>query len=168
MALYDVEQYFDDVFDKFRKGTAQILNPELLVVTVDGDHGGRNRYVKFSGNSYELAEIQINGTYGENSTERTFMYDLYWKVFEDYDGVVKPIFRNNMTYDRHLRGWWVDWEAICKQLTDVCIVKLMPVVSAEQPPVKSTTQKKKNKYNYGGNTLYASGQLVQSIVVEKV
>lgn len=166
MALYDVEQNLDNVFQINRKGSAMILNPQELWVTIDGDHGSRNRYVKFSGDSYKLAEIQIDGTYGKNSTERTFMYDLYEELRYNHRKLARDVFYDNMEYDRHLRGWWVNWNRVCKELTDVCIINLMPIVSAKQPPVKPSTQKKKSKYGYGSDTLYASGQLVQSIIVE--
>ena len=164
MALYDSTQYINEAFDNLRRGTAEILNPERLVVTVGDYHNKYDRYVKFSGDSYELAEIQTNGIYG--GPARTFMYDLYEKIEFNRGGYAKRLFNENMEYDRHQRGWYVDWDSIAYELQNICIEKLMPEVSAQQPPVKPSTQKKKNKYGYGDMTLYASGQLVESIRVE--
>ena len=164
LALYDSTQYLNDAFDYYRRGRAEILNPERLVITVDGSHSKYDRYVKFSGDSYELAEIQITGSYGGPS--RTFMYDLYEKIESNHGHFAKEIFNDCIEYDRHQRGWIVDWDSVCYELENVCIEELMPEVSAQQPPVKSSTQKKKSKYGYGSETLYASGQLVQSIHVE--
>ena len=158
-------QYVSDVFDRYRRGTARILNPERVVVTVDGDHGGVDKYVRFSGDSYELAKIQTVGGY-KGGTERPFMYNLYEKIDENRGNYAKEIINENMWYDRHERGWYVEWDGFCYELENVCIQKLMPEVSAELPPVTAETQQKKYKYNYGDMTLYASGQLVECIHAE--
>ena len=88
-----------------------VLNPERLVITVDGDHSGDGEYSKFSGDSFELADMQIKGAY-RGGQPRTFMYDLYEIIAENTDGYAKQIVNENMQYDRSLHGWWVDWDAI--------------------------------------------------------
>lgn len=166
MALYDATQYVQEDLEFYRRGTAMILNPERVVITVDGSHGGADKYVKFSGDSYELAEMQIAGSFHANAKERPFMYALWEKINENRGNYAKQIINENMWYDRHQHGWFVEWESICYELENICIEKLMPEVSAEMPPVTAKTQKKKNKYGYGSMTLYASGQLVECIHAE--
>lgn len=157
-------EYLNNAFDTYRRGRAVILNPATICISVDGSHSGSDRYVKFSGDSYELAELMINGTYGGPS--RPFMYLLKEKIEENRGNLAKQIFNENIMYDRHQRGWLVDWDAICYEIENACIQELMPEVSAELPPISAGAQKKKNKYGYGGMTLYASNQLVECIHAE--
>ena len=160
-----IVEYLNEAFDKYRRGTAEVLNEERIVVTVDGSHSSSDRYVKFNGDAYELAELQISGSYGGPS--RPFMYELKELIEQNHAGYAKQIFNENIMYDRHQRGWIVDWDAVCYELENVCIPNLMPLVSAMMPPISSKTAKKKRKYGYGGEpTLYASGQLVESIHAE--
>lgn len=163
MAKHKVEYKLNSAFNSLRKGSAKILNPRVLTVTVDGAHSSSDKYVKFAGNSHELAEIQATGIYG--GPARTFMYDLYKKIKDNSGGYAKEIIQSNMKYDRHRRGWYVDWWNVINELEDICIQELMPEVSAEQPPVTTKTQYKKSENGYGDMTLYATGQLFQSIVV---
>lgn len=164
MAKSDTTQWLYETFEEFRRGKALVLNPEELYVTVAGYHSSYDRYVKFDGQSYELAEIQVTGAY-KGGTPRPFMYNLKEKLDQNRGHFSRQIFNENIMYDRHEKGWIVDWDAICYELQNVCIQNLMPEVSAELPPVTEETQKKKNKYGYGGMTLYASGQLVECIEV---
>ena len=158
-----IVEYLNEAFDEYRRGSARVLNPERIVVTVDGGHSRYDRYVKFSGDSYELAELQITESYGGPS--RPFMYELKSLIEENHSNYARQIFNENIMYDRHQRGWIVDWDAVCFELEEVCIPALMPVVSARMPPINAQSAKKKRKYGYGGEpTLYASGQLVESIV----
>lgn len=165
MSSYDSTQYLNEAFDELRRGTARILNEERLVATVYGEHAGDGLYSKFSGDSYELAEIQITGAY-KGGKARPFMYYLREKIEENRGRYAKEIFNENMEYDRHERGWYVDWESIAYELENICIQNLMPEVSAELPPVSPKTQYEKSEAGYGDMTLYASGQLVESIHVE--
>lgn len=165
MALFDVEQDFEDIFDTYRRGSALILNPERLVVTVDGDHAGDGLYSEFEGSSYELAELQINGAF-KGGRPRPFMYDLKELIAENTGNYAKQIINENMMYDRHEHGWYVDWDAIAYELENVCIARLIDTALAQQPPVTTETQYKKNYAGYGTKTLYASGQLVESIHAE--
>lgn len=165
MAVYSVTQDFDDIFERYRRGTAMVLNPERLVITVDGDHSGDGEYSKFSGDSFELADMQIKGDY-RGGQPRTFMYDLHEIIAENTGGYAKQIVNENMQYDRSLHGWWVDWDAIGYELENVCIPRLIDTVLAQQPPVKTETQYKKNYAGYGTQTLYATGQLVECIHAE--
>lgn len=159
MVTWDLYQAFEEL----RRGKAIILNPEELYVTIAGWHSSYDKYVKFDGDSYELAEIQITGSYG--GPARPFMYKLYDKICQNKGHYAKQIFNENIMYDRHQRGWIVDWDAICYQLQDVCIENLMPEVSSELPPVSAKTQRKKSYYGYGNETLYASYQLANCINV---
>jgi hypothetical protein len=159
-----VVQYLNNAFDNLRRGTAKVLNPQLIILTVDGEHSRYDRYVKFSGDSYELAELQISGAYG--GTERPFMYMLKDKLEENRGNYAKRVFNENMWYDRHSKGWVVEWDAIAYELENICIENLMPEVSSELPPIKPKSQKKKSKYGYGTETLFASGQLVRCIHAE--
>ena len=52
LALYDATQYVQEDLEFYRRGSAMILNPERVVITVDGSHGSEDKYVKFSGDSY--------------------------------------------------------------------------------------------------------------------
>lgn len=166
MGLYDTTFYLDEAFESLRRGRAEILNPELLVVTVYGDHSSLDElYVRFSGDSYELAEIQITGNF-KGGTSRPFMSYLKDKIEENRGNYAKEIFNENIEYDRSERGWWVDWETIGYELENVCIEELMPEVSAELPPITTKAQYKKDEAGYGGDTMYASGQLVECIHVE--
>ena len=114
-----------------------------------------------------MAEIQIEGDYGAKATPRPFMYMLKEKIEENRGRYAKIIFNENIMYDRHQRGWIVDWDAICYEIENVCIQNLMPKVSAELPPLTKKSYKKKNNNGYGGEpTLFASGQLVKCIQAE--
>lgn len=161
--MFSVEQDITSAFEFYRRGTAGILNPAELKVSVDGYHSNYDKYVKFNGDSFELAEIQITGAYG--GPARPFMYGLKEKVDYNRGNYAKEIFNENIWYDRHKRGWFVEWDSIAYQLENVCIEELMPEVSDEMPPVSAKTQRKKNQFGYGGKTLYASGQLASCIVV---
>lgn len=163
MAKQKVTYSLNSVFNKYRRGTAKILNPRALTVTVGGEHLKKDKYVKFAGDSYELAKIQTTGIYG--GPKRTFMYDLYRKLKDNTGNFAKEIIGENMKYDKYKHGWYVDWWNISKKLEDVCIQELMPLVSAEQPPIDTKSQYKKSENNYGDMTLYATGQLFESIVV---
>lgn len=164
MGYFDIEQDVTDALLQYRRGTAMVLNPQEVLITIDGGHGGADKWVKFSGSSYELADIQINGTYGVNATPRPFMYNLYEKLDMNRGHYAKQIINENMWYDRHERGWYVEWDSICYELENVCIQYLMPEVSEELPAITEKSMKKKSKYGYGGEpTLYASGQLVECI-----
>lgn len=166
MGLYDATFYLEEAFESLRRGRAGILNPELLVVTVYGDHSSKDElYVRFSGDSYELAEIQITGGF-KGGTPRPFMSYLKDKIEENRSNYAREIFNENIEYDRSGRGWWVDWETIGYELENICIEELMPEVSAELPPITTKAQYKKNEAGYGGGTMYASGQLVECIHVE--
>ena len=163
MAKQKVTYGLNSVFNKYRRGTAKILNPRTLTVTVDGGHASMDKYVKFAGNSHELAEIHATGIYG--GPKRTFMYDLYRKLKDNTGNFAKEIIGENMKYDKYKHGWYVDWWNVSQQLEDVCISQLMPLVSAEQPPINTKSQYKKSENGYGDMTLYATGQLFESIVV---
>lgn len=163
MAREDVEQDLSSVFNKLRRGSAKILNPRTLTVTVDGGHASYDKYVKFAGNSHELAEIHTTGIYG--GPKRPFMYMLYQKIKNNTGGYAKEIINDNMKYDRYKRGWYVDWWNVANQLETICIEELMPEVSAELPPINTKSQYKKSENGYGDMTLYATGQLFESIVV---
>lgn len=161
---YDVEQDVTGSLLQYRRGTSAILNPAEVLITIDGGHGNQDKWVKFTGSSYELAEIQINGDYGVNATPRPFMYKLYEKIDENRSRYAKRIINENMWYDRHLKGWFVEWDSICYELENVCIQNLMPEVSAELPDITDNSKKKKAQNGYGGeSTLYASHQLVECI-----
>lgn len=159
-----VSYNLNNSFDNLRRGSAKILNPRTLKVTVNGSHGSYDKYVKFAGNSHELAEIQVSGIYG--GPGRPFMYKLYEKIKNNTHGFAGEIINNNMKYDRHHRGWFVDWWNVAKELEDICIEELMPEVSAELPAINAKSQYKKSENGYGDMTLYATGQLFESIVVE--
>ena len=163
MAKQKVTYSLNSVFNKYRRGTAKILNPRTLTVTVDGGHASMDKYVKFAGNSHELAEIHATGIYG--GPKRTFMYDLYRKLKDNTGNFAKEIIGENMKYDKYKHGWYVDWWNVSQRLEDVCIQELMPLVSAEQPPINTKSQYKKSENGYGDMTLYATGQLFESIVV---
>ena len=164
MGYYDIEQEATDALLQYRRGVAEILNPQEILITIDGGHGNQDKWVKFSGSSYELAEIQINGDYGINATPRPFMYMLYEKIDENRGRYARQIINENMWYDRHERGWYVEWDAICYELENVCIENLMPEVSSELPGLTKRSEKKKADNGYGGEpTLYASHQLVECI-----
>lgn len=163
MASSDVEHDLGNTFNKLRKGTALILNPRTLTVTVDGGHASYDKYVKFAGNSHELAEIHTTGIYG--GPARPFMYKLYQKIRDNSGGYAKQIIEDNMTYNRHNRGWYVNWWNVITELETTCIQELMPEVSAELPPINTKSQYKKSENGYGDMTLYATGQLFESIVV---
>lgn len=164
MSDYDTTQWLYETFEEYRRGRAEVLNPEELYVTIAGWHNGYDKYVKFSGDSYELAEIQITGSYG--GPARPFMYMLKEKLERNRGNFSRQIFNENIMYDRHQRGWIVDWDAISYELRNICLQYLMPEVSAELPPVSRKTQYKKNRYGYGGEpTLYASHQLVECLEV---
>lgn len=161
---FNVAQDITGAFNFYRRGKSLVLNPEELYVSVGGWHSSYDRYVKFNGSNHELAEIQITGAYG--GPARPFMWSLKDKIDRNKGHYSRQIFNENIMYDRHQRGWIVDWDAICYELENICIQNLMPEVSAEMPPINSKSQKKKNKYGYGGEpTLYASGQLAESIYV---
>lgn len=159
-----VSYNLNSTFNKLRKGSAKVLNPRNLRVTVNGSHGASDKYVKFAGNSHELAEIQVSGIYG--GPGRPFMYKLYEKIKNNTGGYAKEIIDGNMKYDRHQRGWYVDWWNVANQLEDICINELMPEVSAELPAITTKSQYKKSENGYGDMTLYATGQLFESIIVE--
>lgn len=161
---YSVAQGLYDVFEEYRRGKALVLNPEELYVSVYGNHSKYDRYVKFEGDAHQLAEIQVTGSYG--GPARPFMYTLKELLDMNTGHYAKRIFNENIWYDRHERGWYVEWDGVIYELQKVCIENLMPTVSAMMPPVSKQTQKKKNKYGYGSQTLYASYQLVNCITVE--
>ena len=167
----NVSQGLYDVFEEYRRGKAIVLNPEDLYVSVGGWHPKKDKYVKFEGDAYELAEIQIKGTYvqseeGPAGTQRPFMYHLKELLEQNTGRYAKQIFNENIWYDRHQKGWFVEWDAVKYQLQNVCIENLMPMVSADMPPVSKSTQKKKSRYGYGDDTLYATGKLAELIYVE--
>lgn len=167
MGLYTVDQD-TYAFDLYRKGTSMILNPSELNVTIaDEQHDSDDYYSRWENSCYQLAEIQINGSY-EGGTQRPFMF--YLKVFLDNNNRhhVKPIIEHNMTYDRSERGWWVDWDAISEELQPLCEQILAQDVSPMMPPISEDSQRKKSKANYGNMTLYASGQLFQAVRVEVI
>lgn len=157
--------YFDlyETFEEYRRGRAEILNPETLYVTVSGWHSSQDKYVKFNGDVRELAEIHTEGIYG--GPARPFMYMLYEKIDTNRGRYAREIFNENIWYDRHERGWYVEWDAICYELQNVCIQNLMPEISAELPPINDKSAKKKWEAGYSGDTLYASYQLAESIYV---
>jgi hypothetical protein len=168
MGLYTVDQD-TYAFDLYRKGTSMILNPSELNVTIadtphDGDDYG---YSKGRYSNYELADIQINGSY-EGGTERPFMF--YLKEFLDNNNRhhVKPVIERNMTYDRSERGWWVDWDGISEELQPLCEQILAQDVSPMLTPITEDSQSKKTRAGYGNMTLYASGQLFQAVRVEVI
>lgn len=162
--MYDVFYALYETFEEYRRGRAEVLNPADLYVSVAGWHDSYDRYVKWNGSARELAEMQVEGSY-TGGTERPFMYMLWEKIDSNKGRYAREIFNDNIEYDRHQRGWIADWDAICYELQTVCIENLMPEVSAELPPIKPSSQKKKNKYGYGDMTMYASYQLVECIEV---
>lgn len=158
-----VSYNLNPAFNNLRRGYAKILNPRTLTVTVNGSHGSHDKYVKFAGNSYELAEIQVSGIYG--GPGRPFMYKLYEKIRDNTGGYAGEIINENMTYNRSQKGWYVNWWNVMTKLEDICINELMPEVSAELPAISTKSQYKKSENGYGDMTLYATGQLFESIVV---
>lgn len=165
MDLYGITQNLD-AFNLFRKGVAKILNPLELTVTVfDSTHFGDSAgYSKEYKSNYELAEIQINGSY-DGGTPRPFMFYLKELLDNNDRHHVKPIIERNMTYDRSKRGWWVDWEEMANELQPLCERILAQDVSPMLAPVKKETQKRKTNAGYGNTTLYATGQLFQAVSI---
>ena len=161
--MFDILYDLYETFEEYRRGTTEVLNPATLYVSVSGWHSGGDSYVKFDGDARQLAEIHVEGLYG--GPARPFMYRLYEKIEENQGHYAKQIFNENIEYDRHARGWWADWDAISHELQTICIENLMPEVSAELPPINEKSAKKKFEAGYGGGTLYASYQLVESIYV---
>ena len=162
--VYNVNQDVTDALLGYKRGKGLILNPRKVTITVKGTHRARDKWVKFGGNSYKLAELQITGDYGVNSSPRPFMYVLWEKLEENRGRYAKQVINDNMQYDRHQRGWIVDWSGVCHDLENICIENLMPEVSAEMPPLTQKSEKKKADNGYGGEPpLYASGRLVECI-----
>jgi hypothetical protein len=159
------EIFYDlyEAFEKFRRGRAEVLNPATLYVSVSGWHSSYDKYVKFEGDARQLAEIHVEGLYG--GPPRPFMYKLWEKIDSNRSHYAREIFNENIEYDRHDRGWYVDWDAISYELQTVCIENLMPEVSAELPPINEKSARKKEEAGYGGGTLYASYQLSECIYV---
>lgn len=167
MSVYTVDQDLS-AFELYRKGKSMVLNPSELNVTIeDEQHDSDDYYSRWKYSCYQLADIQINGNY-DGGTERPFMF--YLKGFLDNNNRhhVKPIIERNMTYDRELKGWWVDWDEISEELKPLCEQILAQDVSTMLPPITKDSQRKKSKAGYGNMTLYASGQLFQAVKVEVI
>jgi hypothetical protein len=146
-----------------------ILNPSELNVTIadiqhDGDDYG---YSKGRYSNYELADIQINGSY-EGGTKRPFMFYLKELLDNNNRHHVKPIIERNMEYSREERGWWVDWDEISEELQPLCEQILAQDVSPMLASISDDSQRKKSKAGYGNMTLYASGQLFQAVRIEVI
>lgn len=167
MDLYSVEQDLN-AFDLYRKGKSIVLNPAQLSVTIaDNPHkADKKGYSKGKYDCYELAEIQINGSY-EGGTPRPFMFLLKGLIDNNYRHHVRPIFQNNMVYDKTQKGWVVLWDDISQKLQSLCEDCLANDVSPMLLPVTPETQKEKSAAGYDDTTLYATGQLFKAIRVEK-
>lgn len=168
MGFYDVDQDIE-VFELYRKGKALILNPHELTVSINDEmHRDDGKgWSKGTYDCYQLADILINGyQYTENTpVKRPFMF--YLKEFLDNNQRhhVAPIVQRNMTYDRSERGWWVDWDQMAEELQDLCIKILAQDVAPMLEPITDESQRKKSKAGYGDLTLYATGQLFESVQV---
>lgn len=166
MALYvRVEKSEKDVFEANRPGVARILNDRHIAITVAGYHEkGDEKYDKFEGNAYRLAQIMIGGKYG--SAKRPFIRVIHDIFKKDADGRVKDLFRRNMRYDKQKRGWYVNWANAGKGLEDMAQEHMATgLVQSELPPLKPTTVYKKNAAGYTSPlSLYATGQLAECII----
>ena len=167
MDLYEVNQDID-VIDLFRKGKSQILNPRELTVTIlDEKHNDDGVYSKGKYTCYELAEILINGwQYHINKPEkRPFMFYLKELIANNHKHHVAPIFKKNMKYDKEQKGWIVNWDSISTELSRLCEKMLAQDVSPMLTPITAESQADKSRAEYDDTTLYATGQLFQSVFV---
>lgn len=168
MDFYEVNQDTNS-FELFRKGKAKVLNPRQLTVTIlDSKHNDDGKgYSKGKYSCYELAEILINGwQYHKNTpVKRPFMFYLKELIDNNQRHHISPIIKNNMKYDKSQKGWIVDWDAISTQLSRLCEQMLAQDVSPMLTPITAESQSDKSSAGYGDTTLYATGQLFQSVFV---
>lgn len=167
MNVYEVGQDLN-AFELFRKGTSQILNPHELTVTIlDVAHYADSKgYSKGRYSCYELAEIQINGWFdGAPEGGRPFMFYLKELIDNNDRHHISPVIKKNMEYIKEQKGWFVDWETISTELSRLCERILAQGVAPMLTPVKASTQRDKTAAGYGDTTLYATGQLFQSVFV---
>ena len=168
MDLYEVNQE-SEALELFRKGTAQILNPHELTITIlDEKHKDDGKgYSKGKYTCYELAEILINGwQYHLNPpVKRPFMFYLKELIDNNNRHHVAPIIKNNMKYDRKQKGWIVDWNNLSTELSRLCEKILAQDVSPMLTPITAESQADKSRAEYDDTTLYATGQLFQSVFV---
>ena len=160
-----VKRTIDSVFNEHRKGVSRILNEKHLVITVAGYHDkGDNEYDKFDGDAYRLAQIMIGGKYG--GPKRPFMRVIHDIFKADADGRVKGLFKRNMRYDKHEKGWYVNWDAVGIGLTNMAHEHMTTgLVQSELPPLAPTTIYKRNAAGYSSPlALYATGQLAECII----
>lgn len=160
-----VNRTIDDVFAAHRRGVARILNEKHLVIMVAGYHEkGDEKYDKFEGDAYRLAQIMTGGIYG--GVKRPFMKVIHDIFKADADGRVKGLFKRNMRYDKHEKGWYVNWNAVGIGLTNMAHEHMTTgLVQSELPPLEPETVYKRNAAGYSSPlALYATGQLAECII----
>lgn len=165
---YEVGQELK-LFSAYRKGTSMILDPaELLVTVADEPHPSDDKgYSKSKYTSYELAEIQTNGSeYILNGSDRPFMWYLKLMLDGNRRHHVKPIVENAMWYNREQKGWYVEWHEMADKLQNFSEKMLAQDVAPMLDALKPSTVKRKKTAGYTKKPLYASGELFKAVRVE--